>query len=343
MNDIIKGVVASCMIGGVASAYDGDALDQIRSNMLANASTHASLQGTDSPVTANVHGFVQTRYTYSSGANDVANYGFSVPRARLAVTGLVYDFDYRVSGQWSDGGNFELLDAWGSTDFESVNFKFGQFKTPFMREVLVYQADILGIEKSIISSTFGQGRSQGLQLSHDFGPLTASASYSDGFNTANGVGVQNGYAATGRLDWTVTDWMNLGGAVSYNQQDTTYWTWTADAGFIFGDLTLDGAYVSAEYDSGRQWGANGQLGYHITEELQPYAQYQYGELGGSTKSLSIVTGGFNYFFNSNVKFGADFGYALNGIAAGWNTGQTGWRTSTESGEYLVRGQLQIRF
>ena len=339
----INAIIASLVCSGVAAAGDYATIDDVTNAVLMDASTRPTLFAVDSPVTVGVGGFVQTRYTYSSGADTDATYGFSLPRARLVFSGSVYDWDYKVSGQWSEGGDFSLKDAWGSTDFETVNFKFGQFKTPFMKEVLVSQTDILGIERSIISNNFGQGRSQGIQLSHDFGPLTAKAAYSDGFNTANGAGVENGYAATGRLDWDVTDWMNLGGAVSYNQQDSTYWTWTADAGFLFGDLTLDAAYVCAEYDSGRQWGATGQLGYHITDELQPYAEYQYGELSGSAENLSIVTAGFNYFFNSDIKFNADFGYALNGIASGWDTGETGWGASSDSGEYIIRAQFQLTF
>ena len=331
----IYAIIASLAVSGVAAAGDTDVLELVQID--------AATRKWETPVTVNVGGFIQTRYTYSSGGGTDETYGFGVPRARLVLSGSVYEWDYKVSGQWSDGGDFSLKDAWGATDFSSVNFKFGQFKTPFMKEVLVSQTDTLGIERSIVSSTFGQGRSQGIQLSHDFGPLTAKAAYSDGFNTANGAGVENGYAATGRLDWTVTDWMNLGGAVSYNQQDSTYWTWTADAGFLFGDLTLDAAYVSAEYDSGTQWGATGQLGYHITDELQPYVEYQYGELSASDENLSVVTAGFNYFFNPDVKFNADFGYALNGIASGWDTGETGWGASSDSGEYIIRAQFQISF
>jgi len=339
----ISAIIVSLAVSGVAAANDYSSIEDITNNVMMDASSRSTLFANDLPATLNVGGFLQTRYSYSSGSDTDANYGFSVPRVRIILSGSVYNWNYKVSGQWSEGSDFSLKDAWASSDFESVNFKFGQFKTPFMKEVLVSQTNILGIERSVVSSTFGQGRSQGVQLSHDFGPLTASAAYSDGFDTANGAGVQNGYAATGRLDWDLFDWLNLGTAISYNQQDVTYWTWTADAGISVGDLTLDGAYVSAEYDNGRQWGATGQLGYHITKELQPYVEYQYGELDTTSEQLSIITGGFNYFFNANVKLGADFGYALNGIAAGWNTGETGWNVSTSSGEYLARVQLQLEF
>ena len=339
----ISAIIVSLAVSGVAAANDYSSIEDITNNVMMDASSRSTLFANDLPATLNVGGFLQTRYSYSSGSDTDANYGFSVPRVRIILSGSVYNWNYKVSGQWSEGSDFSLKDAWASSDFESVNFKFGQFKTPFMKEVLVSQTNILGIERSVVSSTFGQGRSQGVQLSHDFGPLTASAAYSDGFDTANGAGVQNGYAATGRLDWDVVDWLNLGGAFSYNDQATTYWTWTADVGLKFGGLVLDGAYVSSEYDTGNDWGVTGKLGYHITDEFQPYVEYDYGRLVGATDDLSVVTAGFNYFFNKNVRLSADFGYALNGINSGWNTGETGWNTNSDSGQYLVRAQIQLQF
>jgi len=51
----------------------------------------------------------------------------------------------------------------------------------------------------------------------------------------------------------------------------------------------------------------------------------------------------NYYVNKNIKWTTDLGYALNSIDAGWNLGDTGWNTTTASGEYLLRTQLQIQF
>ena len=116
--------------------------EEVRSlvkDVLADADSRTMLQGNGSPVTVNVHGFVQSRYTYSGGGNDEANHGFSVPRARLIFTGDIYDFSYKVSGQWSEGGNFTLKDAYA----DYSGFRVGQFKSPFMREVLVSQTDTL--------------------------------------------------------------------------------------------------------------------------------------------------------------------------------------------------------
>jgi len=337
----ISAIVLPFVFGGVAVASEPmpEAYELIFNNVRADA----ALRSSEGPITVDVGGFLQTRYTFNDGGDTSETYGFSVPRARLIVSGSVYDWDYKVSGQWSEGGDFELKDAYASTDFDGLGFKVGQFKTPFMKEVLVNRVDILGIERSIISNNFGQGRSQGVQFSHDFGSVTGKVAYSDGFYSANGNSVQDSYAATGRLDWRATDWLNLGVAASHNEDVERYWTWTVDGGVVLGDFTFDAAYVSAEYDAGTEWGTTAQLGYHVTEKFQPYAEYQFGELSGSEENLSIATVGANYFFNPNVRFSADFGYALNGIASGWDTGETGWQTSAEDGQYVVRAQFQISF
>jgi len=311
--------------------------------VLADANSRVSLGAVDSPITLDVNGFVQTRFIYNSGGSVEANHGFDIPRARLEFSGKVYDFDYRVSGEWSDGGNFDLKDAWGSTDLAGVNFKFGQFKSPFMKSELVSASNLLAVDRSLVTYTFGQGRSQGIQFGKDFGDLRLRASYNDGFNSANGAGVQNGYALNARADYDVTDWMTVGGAISWNDLDTTdFWTYTIDTGLVFGGFNLDASYVGRNQDAGNDWATQFQASYFVTDEVQPFARYEYGSLPGE-EDLSLVTAGFNYHFNDNVKWTTDVGYSLNGIGVGWDTANTGWNSSTDSGEYLIRTQIQVRF
>tara|TARA_B100001094_G_scaffold333068_1_gene408297 strand:- start:3564 stop:4655 length:1092 start_codon:yes stop_codon:yes gene_type:complete len=313
--------------------------------VLADANSRVSLGAVDSPITLDVSGFVQTRFSYNSGGSVEANHGFDVPRARLQFSGSVYDFDYVVSGQWYDnnGGEFDLTDAYASTDIAGVNFKFGQFVSPFMKSWDVYAADTLTADRSLVTYTFGQGRSQGIQFGKEFGDLRLRASYNDGFNSANGAGVQNGYALNARADYDVTDWMTVGGAISWNDLDTTdFWTYTFDTGLKFGNFAFDAAYVGRNKDAGNDWATQFQASYFLSDAVQPFARYEYGSLPGE-EDLSLVTAGFNYHFNDNVKWTTDVGYSLNGIGVGWDTASTGWNSSVDSGEYLVRTQIQIRF
>jgi len=313
-------------------------------DVLADADTRSMMQGNGSPVTVNVHGLVQSRYTYSGGGDADSNYGFSVPRARLELSGDLYNWGYKVSGQWSEGGEFDLLDAYAEGGLFGGSVRVGQFKAPFMREVLVDRQDTLMVDRSIVSNQFGQGRSQGVQYSRDFGVVDFAAAYTDGFDTANGAGVQNGSALTARAGVDVTSWWNVGAAVSYNDLVATdYTTYTLDTKLSMGEgLDLTAAYVATSGDANDDWGATVQAGYYCMDNLQGYVAYEYGELEGVAENLSTFTVGANYWFNDNVKWTTDFGYALNGINGAWDLGDTGW-VAGDSGEYVIRTQMQVSF
>ena len=292
-----------------------------------------------------MHGFAQTRYSYNSGGGVEANHGFGLPAVRLILEGDVYGVGYKVSGQWSDDTNtFELKDAYGTFGLAGLDLKFGQFKAPFMKEWITDRQDTLMADRSIVAYTFGQGRSQGIEVGKDFGRFDFRASYTDGFNSANGAGVPNGYALTARAGVDITDWWNLGAAISWNDLDTTdYWTYTVDTGVGIGALDLNAAFTGINRDAGDDWAATFTAAYQCMDNLQGYIAYEYGKLESATDDLSVFTVGANYFINDNVKWTTDIGYALNGIGAGWDTGTTGWNTSSDSGEYLVRTQIQVSF
>jgi len=349
----IMGIVTGVLCG-VAGADQGDKTtwleearaDEIRSlihDVLADADSRASFLGADSPTTVNVHGFIQSRWSYNDIKTDGVDttHGFNIPRTRLELSGDLYDWGYKVSGQWNDGGNFTLMDAyadWG-------NFRVGQFRSPFMKEVLTAQTDTLAAERSVISNQFGQGRSQGIQYGYNTSFGGVSVAYTDGFNTANGAGVQNGYALTGRVDFRATDWVEFGVAVSHNDLVATdFNTWTADATFSSGDFDFTGAYVATIDDTnGDDWGTVWTASIDVTDKAQLFGQYEIGHLEGVATDLKIATVGVNYAFNSNVKWTTDVGYAFDSVDAGWNLGTSGWNTTANEGETLIRTQLQVTF
>ena len=320
--------------------------DEIRGlvhDVLADADSRASMLGDGSSTTVNVHGFVQTRWQYNDIKTDGVDttHGFDVARTRLEVSGDLYDWGYMVSGQWNDGGNFTLMDAyadWGG-------FRVGQFKSPFMKEVLTAQTDTLATERSVISNQFGQGRSQGVQYGYQTALGGVTVAYTDGFNTANGAGIQNGYALTGRLDFSPVSWLDMGVAVSHNDLVVSdYNTWTADATFSAGGFDFTGAYVATMDDvNGDNWGTVWTASYDVTDKAQLFGQYEIGHLEGVETDLKIATFGVNYAFNDNVKWTTDVGYAFDSVDAGWNLGTTGWNTTANEGETLIRTQLQVRF
>ena len=319
--------------------------DEIRGlvhDVLADADSRANLQGNGSPISVNVHGFMQFRWTYNHNATDGVDntHGFSLPHTRLEISGDLYDWNYKVSGQWDDGGNFNMMDAYGDWN----GFRFGQFKSPFMKEVLTSQTDTLAVERSIIAQEFGQGRSQGIQYAYDFGNnLTFTGAYTDGFNTANGAGIVNGYSVTARVDYD-GDWFDLGFAASHNNLDTISGnTWTIDASTEWNGFEFGGAYVKQTGDAtGENWGATLYASYDMGA-WEPFVQYEKGHLEGVATDLSVATIGVNYMFNDNVKWTTDFGKSFNSIDAGWNLNNTGWDSTASDGEYLIRTQMTIMF
>ena len=317
---------------------------QLVHDVLADVDTRASFQGKRSKksVSVKVHGFMQFRWAYNHSATDGVDntHGFSIPHARLEISGDIYDWDYKVSGQWDDGGNFNMMDAYGDWN----GFRFGQFKSQFMKEVLTHQTDTLAVERSIIAPQFGQGRSQGVQYTYGFGnDFSFTGSYTDGFNAANGAGVVNGYAVTGRVDYD-GKWFDVGFAASHNNLDAiSFNTWTVDASTAWNDFELGGAYVKQTGDaSGENWGATMYVSYSMGK-WQPFVQYEKGHLENVGTDLSVATLGVNYMFNDNVKWTTDFGKSFNGIDAGWNLNNTGWDSSASDGEYLIRSQVTVKF
>jgi len=353
ISKIVKLGIASLLAGTVCGAAGADETswinearaDEVRAlvhDVLTEAD-RASFLGDGSDVTVNVHGFSQVRWNYNDIATEGVDttHGFSVPRTRLIISGDLYDWGYTVSGQWDDGGAFTLKDAYADWN----GFRVGQFKGPFLREVLTADTDTLAAERSVISSQFGQGRGQGVQYGYRTRLGGVRVAYTDGFDTANGAGVQNGYALTGRLDARVRDWFGVGVAVSHNDLNTTdYNTWTADATFSVSGFDFTGAYVATLDDvNGDDWGTVWTASYQCTDQMQGFVQYENGHLDGVDTNLSIVTVGVNYALNDNVKWTTDFGKSLNGVDAGWNLGNSGWNTTAEDGETLIRTQLQVTF
>jgi len=183
-----------------------------------------------------------------------AAYGFELRRVKLGFSGHVIDpgWQYSItlayqqffgsnlnpvgaangsnstSGSLADGGGvtggdnfgsgFSLENGYIARDLGAgFSLKFGQFKSPFLREWLVSSRSQLAIERSIMNTLFTTGWTQGIELDWNNDFLRAMISYNDGANNANigsisgtnvlgvtgdnlGVGFAH-WAFTGRGEW----------------------------------------------------------------------------------------------------------------------------------------------
>lgn len=257
-----------------------------------------------------IDGEIQFRYifNYREQENIVDNtdryqHGFENTRTRLTFRGHIFDrsLQYLVRGGFSraggdtpnqgqvSGGDFQLYDAWFRWQFvEDWSIRAGQFKLPFNREELVWSANQLAIERSLVNQSLNVGRSQGVELEYRGDWIGWQLAFSDGGtdNLLGGIGQlintfpantpwsipEAEFAFTSRLEFLVAgEWQQfkqltsppgdpfgllVGGAIHWQENefgttdaDVTWVNSTIDVSAAFGGLNLFGAFIWS-YDDG---------------------------------------------------------------------------------------------
>ena len=320
-------------------------------DVLADAETRTMMQGDGkSPVTVNLHGFAITRWQYNNDGGVSENNEFSIPYARLEVSGeILGKVGYYVSGEFSDynNGEFELVDAYLTLGLGAdFDLQVGQFVTAFYNGYTDSPLDQVAGEYSVLATTFGQGRSQGLEVSRDFDFVKLSASYNDGFDSNNSFIDNDDYGVSVRADFDFGAGFHAGAAYAYQSELVDYGTYTLDLGYTNGAWDLGVSWVSADYETGgygENYGLNALVAYQCTDNLQGFVQYQNGKLGVADNDLNILEVGANVFVNDYVRWTTTVGYAFDGVDAGWDLGRSGWNTGDSDGQYLVSTQLSVAF
>tara|TARA_R100001509_G_scaffold93877_2_gene54279 strand:+ start:1433 stop:2461 length:1029 start_codon:yes stop_codon:yes gene_type:complete len=310
-----------------------------------DSATRMSLRGDDSPVTVDVSGFLQFRYLYNDAGSNEATRGFDIDRARIKFSGEAYEFGYAISGQWSDT-EFELKDAFLTKNIGGFDVKAGQFVTSFYNGYVSDPTTLVTGDYSITALTYGQGYSQGIEVSREYDSFSFYASYNDGFNTDNSSFGDNDYGVSGRVEFTGIDNVTLGGAFANEQTATeSYDTYTFDASFDFDEFVFDAAYVASNRveDSWNNYSIVGTASYVMSSDFQIFGQYEYGVMEGAMSDLNIGTIGANIIFNPNVRWTNSFGYAFNAVDGGYNLSDTGWESSSTDGQYVIKSMLTISF
>jgi len=293
-----------------------------------------------------VFGFGQFRWSYDS----LGIAGFSVHKAVIGVEGEISDeWSYLISGQFTPDTSFEIRDAYVDGNFGQWGVRAGRFRLPFMAEWQVNEPDLLGNDYSILAYTFGQGRSEGVQVSYSFSEdVVAKFAYSDGFQTPNNAPFNNqDWGVVGRVEVSVDKNFIVGGALAYNSTENLgeNFTWTLDSTIRFNSqLHAFVSYTGRSDDvSGDGWRVLAQGGYDIDEDGTIFAQYQFGDISGGRSQLSIASLGYTHMFNPSVRWTTQVGYSFNAIDASWNVAETGWNYTRSSGQSLLTSQLTISF
>lgn len=379
-----------------ANAQQSDTSRAETAALLADAQQHSSLSGAQSSghdnngfylandgFRLNINGDMQYRYTLDTnrdGGKD-NNVGFNIPLMRLRFSGeLNSTIDFMLEADFNrTNGTAILRNAYaGFKPFEGARFQVGQFKLPFLYEDSMPDRYQLAIDKSVTAYIFGQGYSQGVQFTYDFGNFRIAGALSDGFRTANTDytnPTESDFAITLRGDYVIFGSRNdftqftatreeenalLAGAAFHYQNanglalgnDTTgtadlnwkYHGWDAFASFVGRDIKQ----FNTTYND---FGLVLQGGYRVTENFEPYIRYD-AVLADSSRALpnnnfNFITTGANYYIMGQAaKISADVIWSLD-QTTGLNTlgdfSNTGLLGSTGKNELAFRMQLQVLF
>jgi len=335
----INAIIASLAISGVAAAMDQDTLDRVQ----LDAATRASLN--DEWMLTRVGGFVQTGWEYSNGGGLPAQNGFAVDRARLTFSGDMSNesFSYLVSGEWSDVTNsFDLLDAVVTLRmFDEANIRVGQFVPQFYAGFVTDPTQLTTLNYSVSALTFGQGRGAGVEAFRSFGDFEVSAFYNNGFDTAGaGVGDNNyaiGVAATYHLDAD----LSLNGGWAYDSVTEGVNSYTFGGVYSKDLLSIGADWIANDADGSlNNWSIVTTASYQCMDDFEGFAQWEIGDYDGS---LNLLTVGGNYDLAHGLVWTNTFGYALEGLGSNFVTDNTGWRTGSSSGQFVIRSGITLSF
>ena len=335
----INAIIASVALSGVAGAAELDTLERVQ----LDAATRASLN--PNWLQNRVGGFLQTGWQYSNGGDLPAENGFFVQRARLELSGDVSDesLSYQIAGEWSDStGSFDLIDANLTLRmFDFANVRVGRFVSSFYKGFIDDPTQLTTKNYSVSALTFGQGRGDGVELFRTFDNWTVSAFYNNGFDNLGGVG-SNNYAIGGVGSYYFGGGFAAGAGFASNSIGSqTVNSITASGSFLSGpwDASVD-FIVNDQGGDYNNWSVVSTLGYQCTDDFQGFAQWEYGDYTGD---LNLITVGGNYDLGHNLVWTNTVGYALEGIGSNFVTDNTGWRNSSDSGQWVVRSVITFSF
>lgn len=278
------------------------------------------LASPDGEFRLNITGQIQFRYNFNvrdaAGNDEDITNGFHMRRAKISFDGKVAPkIHYKVKGAFSrSSGNFGLEDAYGKYVFDNgVTVKWGQFKTPFLREENTSSSKQLAADRSIANETFNQDFSQGVEIAYTADTFRILGAVSDGFNTDD-----TAYFSTKEADFAITaraearfgdaDWKTFKDFTSFREGKTGalvgvagHWqssgdtgntdtfantavtgmdmfSYTADASYEGGGWNIYGAFVGRTIDpdnsaSFDDFGAVVQGGAFITDKDELFARW----------------------------------------------------------------------
>ncbi len=308
----------------------------------------AFLKSADGNWKVKMNGQIQARWLKNEATGQADNRGTELRRTKVIFSGHVVDpsWNYKVSTTWGRDGGSNTEDAWiGKSLDDGYWFKFGQFKSGFLREHVVSSSKQLGVERSMVNNAFTYGWTQGFELGTQDDNIKLYAQYNDGPGNSNKEALDNAFDAwIVRAEYKSGDasWSDLGyltsntGAAEGMLLGVAYQTFENDGGEVeFGNVfaekssgwTLDATFrgdgwnifgylvdTTGEESGGNEVDSSGWLvqgGLMMNDNTELFIQRQSGEIEGGG-NMSCIRIGFNYWpiaGSNNLKWTTDIAWA----------------------------------
>ncbi len=328
-------------------------------------------------------GQIQLRYVFNhqrlsaDEELDETEGGFTARRTKLMFMGHALDraLTYRVFAAFDrESGAAELQDAVvGFTLDEDVTLRAGRFRPRFAREQVISSRRQLAAERSLVANALGLDRMQGVAARFERGRLRAEGGVMD---IGGELGGDETSLVSGRIDAVMSgngfdafdDFSSepgeglgilLGAGVAYRFEELEFDTedeedslqWTVDLTIEHNGASLFASVIGAHVDPAvgddfTRWGVVVQGGQRITDNLELFARYEWGDAGDDSDKLNILTVGGNWFMHGHAaKLTVDAGYGFNPVSDFWSSSGANWRTDAngEDGQLVMRMQWQLLF
>lgn len=299
-----------------------------------------------------------------------SRYGWEIPTAQLTLSGTLWDqtFEYMIRGGYSNdptvtiedqgyggsgsriatpslsdqaialygsgSGTLRLYEAWARANLsQDWAFRVGQFRLPFDREFLVYDAYTMLASRSLISTKLGVGFSQGVELEYYGDSLRWKVAYSDGGTDSIGgsnlalVGtspINTPWYQT-QADWAITSRLEY----KVNGLWEDFRQFTSPRGEDYGLLV--GAAV--HYQQGKPW---------YSQDVVTGTGDDYNNWLNLTADVTANFGGASLFASvywSNISSGA--AQVLQYSPGGFGAQPSYYASSTNVFGFLVQGAMYV--
>ena len=308
--------------------------------------------------------------------------GFSFRRLRPKV---VFETDdgllkgvFQAEGRSSSG--LKVVDAYMTYALEGgYRLRFGQFDPAFDRESMVSSTKQLAVERSESANTLNPNatdRVQGIELRYGGEKDRAYFTFSEGFSRQNTAfnDSASGWGFTVRYERLLIGdsfkqmkqftaprgspralMFGIAGHVQGMQGGGDRAAWTADLSFQdngFNALLKSTGHSAEDRNIGLNpdpesaYGVLGQMGYYVTETVEPFVRYEWATTSDETHpDLNAVTVGFNwYIMGQALRVVTDFTVAFDGVGPAFDRTRDGLiLTPSPADRFVFRTQIQMLF